>query len=175
SLAIREKLAAHDPQQVEWQRDLSVSYNNVGDIQQAKGEQEAALRSYQQSLAIREKLAAHDPQQVEWQRDLSVSYDKVGAIQQAKGEQEAALRSYQQSLAIREKLAAHDPNVVEWQTDLVASYYRLAQLQPDKARQYMQQSLTILQRLKEQNKLSSYWLEWVEITEQRLAELEQKQ
>ena len=35
SLAIAEKLAAQDPSNAEWQRDLSVSFSKIGDVQRA--------------------------------------------------------------------------------------------------------------------------------------------
>src|SRR4029453_16397794 len=68
ALAILERLAARDPANTEWQRDLSISYNKIGDVQRAQRDQQAALSSYQQSLQIAEKLAARDPAKPEWQR-----------------------------------------------------------------------------------------------------------
>ena len=86
SLAIAEKLAAQDPSNTEWQRDLSVSFNKIGDVQRARGNLDAALKAYQDSLAIREKLAAQDPSNAEWQRDLSVSFNRSAATcQSARG------------------------------------------------------------------------------------------
>ena len=72
-LAIREKLAAQDPSNTEWQRDLSVSFDRIGDVQSAQGNLEAALQAYQDGLAMAEKLAAQDRSNAGWQRDLIVS------------------------------------------------------------------------------------------------------
>jgi hypothetical protein len=38
SLGIAEKLAKQDPGNALWQRDLSVIYDNVGDVQRAQGD-----------------------------------------------------------------------------------------------------------------------------------------
>ena len=73
---IADRLAKSDPGNAGWQRDLSVSYENVGDVQVAQGNLPAALASYQASLAISDRLAKSDPGNAGWQRDLSVSYDK---------------------------------------------------------------------------------------------------
>ena len=81
SLAIAEKLAAQDAGNAEWQRDLSVSFNKIGDVQRGAGDLEGALKAYQDSLAIREKLAAQDAGNAEWQRDLSVSFNRIGDVQ----------------------------------------------------------------------------------------------
>lgn len=73
ALAIRERLAAADPGNAGWQRDLSVSHNKLGDVLRDQGDGAAALRSYRDALAIAERLAAADPGNAEWQRDLIVS------------------------------------------------------------------------------------------------------
>ena len=69
-----------DPANTEWQRDLSVSHNNIGDVLVAQGDVAGALAAYRASLAIGETLAARDPANTEWQRDLSVSHDKIGDV-----------------------------------------------------------------------------------------------
>src|SRR5262249_13108883 len=80
SLAIRERLAHLDPANAQWQRDLSVSYNKIGDVLVAQEEREDALTAYRTSLVIREMLVQVDAANTEWQRDLIVSYVKVSAL-----------------------------------------------------------------------------------------------
>ncbi len=55
-----QALLDKDQQNTTWKRDLSVSYNKIGDIS-----------------------AARDPENAEWQRDLSISYEKIGDISAA--------------------------------------------------------------------------------------------
>ena len=43
SLAIADRLAKSDPGNADWQRDLSVSYNKVGDVQEAQGNARAKI------------------------------------------------------------------------------------------------------------------------------------
>ena len=112
-----------------WQRDLSVSFDKIGDVQSARGNLEAALKAYQDGLAIAEKLAAQDPSNTEWQRDLSVSFDQIGDVQSARGNLEAALKAYEDGLAIREKLAAQDPSNTGWQRDLSVSFDKIGDVQ----------------------------------------------
>ena len=68
------------------ERDLSVSYDKVGDVQVAQGDLAGALTSYRDSLAIADRLAQSDPGNAGWRRDLSVSYEKVGDVQVAQGD-----------------------------------------------------------------------------------------
>ena len=108
-LAIRERLAAADRSNAEWQRDLSVSYDKVGDVLVAQGKLDEALKAYRDGLAIRERLAAADRSNTQWQRDLSISYNKVGDVLVAQGKLDEALKAYRDGLAIAERLAAADP------------------------------------------------------------------
>ena len=93
SLAITERLAKADPSNTGWQRDLSVSYNKIGDVLVAQGKLDEALTAYRDSLAIAERLRQADPGNAGWQRDLSVSYDRVGDVLVAQGKLDEALES----------------------------------------------------------------------------------
>src|SRR5262249_35187611 len=62
-----------------WQRDLSVSYERVGDVLVAQGNLPEALKSFRDGLAIRDRLAQADPGNAGWQRDLVVSNWKLAA------------------------------------------------------------------------------------------------
>ncbi|MBK9327119.1 MAG: hypothetical protein IPN00_12635 [Hydrogenophilales bacterium] len=77
-LAIAEALAARDPANTEWQRDLSVSFDRIGNVLVAQGDGPGALAAYRKGLAIRQALAARYPANANWQRDLIVSNVKLG-------------------------------------------------------------------------------------------------
>jgi hypothetical protein len=76
-MAISARLAAADSGNAEWQRDLSVSHNKIGDVLVAQGNLPDALAAYRAGMAIAERLAATDPGNAEWQRDLIVSCVKL--------------------------------------------------------------------------------------------------
>jgi hypothetical protein len=71
---IFKELLLLQPDSTDFQRELSVSYDKVFDVQVAQGNLPAALKSYQDGLAIADRLAKSDPGNAGWQRDLSVSY-----------------------------------------------------------------------------------------------------
>ena len=123
SLAIIERLAKSDPGNAGWQRDLSVSYEKVGDVQVAQGDLPARSTSYQASLAIAERLA-----QVR-SRQCRLAARSVGVVREGRRRAGGAGRScrraeasYQASLAITERLAKSDPGNAGWQRDLSVSY-----------------------------------------------------
>src|SRR5207249_12284066 len=64
-----------DPANTDWQRDLAVSHNKIGDalVEGDPGE----LAAYRQGLVISEALAARDPANTQWQTDVAVSCFKL--------------------------------------------------------------------------------------------------
>lgn len=100
SLAIAEDLVRIDPSNVRWQRDLSIAYEGIGDVQVAQGNLTAALTSYRASLAIRERLAQTDAGNAGWQRDLIVSYVKLNEVS---GDKAYGARALEVALAMRKR------------------------------------------------------------------------
>ena len=52
SLTIARDLAARDPGNAGWARDVSVSLNKVGDVRVAQGDLAGALAAFEESLTI---------------------------------------------------------------------------------------------------------------------------
>jgi hypothetical protein len=80
SLDIAARLATTDPANTEWQRDLSVSHEKLGDVARAAGDLAAARAAYQAALDIAERLAAADPANTGWQRDLETARQKINGL-----------------------------------------------------------------------------------------------
>ena len=74
SLAIAQTLTQLDPGNTQFQSDLSISHEKIGDLQLRLGNTDAARKAYQDSLAIRQTLTQLDPSNTEFQRDVFVSY-----------------------------------------------------------------------------------------------------
>jgi tetratricopeptide (TPR) repeat protein len=80
SLKIRQTLAEQVKTNSGWQRDLSVSYDRVGDVLVAQGKLQEALDAYQQELMVDKKLASQDPSNADWQNDAAWSRYCVARI-----------------------------------------------------------------------------------------------
>jgi tetratricopeptide (TPR) repeat protein len=117
-LEIAQKLAARDPANTEWQRDLSVSYDRIGDVQRAQGDLPSALSSYKQGLEIREKLAARDPANAQWKTDLVISLWELASIleQQGTPQKREAGVNYQRALELLRALAVENRLTAEQKT-----------------------------------------------------------
>lgn len=80
AIVMGKQLAQQDTTNTQWQRDLSVSHNKIGDIFLAQGNLDDALSAYRDSLAIAEPLAQQDTTNTQWQTDLVVSYWKIAQL-----------------------------------------------------------------------------------------------
>jgi hypothetical protein len=72
ALEIRQRLAESDPRNMDWQRDLAVSFGDVGDMERENLDFDAALNSFARSHEITERLNDLDPSNTSWRRDLTV-------------------------------------------------------------------------------------------------------
>ena len=79
SLKIAQDLARRVPDNTEWQRDLSVSYDKVADMLR-RSDPAAALDNYQASLKIAQDLAQREPDNIELQTDQIVSHVNIAAL-----------------------------------------------------------------------------------------------
>ena len=173
ALEIAERLAVRDPENMKWQRELSVSHGRIGDVRLAEGDRPGALTAYQADLAIAERLAARNPENMEWQRDLSVSYDRIGEVRLAEGDRPGALPAYQASLEIRVCLAARDPENMKWQRDLSVSHekignVRLAEGDRPGALTAYQASLEIRERLAAHDPENMEWQRDLSVSHEKI-------
>ena len=176
SHTILERLAASDPANAAWQRDLVVSHNKLGDLAVAQGDLPGALRRFTDALRIAERLAASDPANAEWQRDLSVAHNRLGDLAVAQGDMPGAMRRFTDALRIAERLAASDPANAEWQRDLSVAHERLgnfavAQGDMPGAMRHFAADLAIAERLAASDPANATWQFDLGITNERLGNL----
>jgi tetratricopeptide (TPR) repeat protein len=152
------------------ERDLSVSYDRIGNVLEAQGNLPKALKSFRDGLAIAERLAQSDPGNAGWQSDLSVSFERVGDVLKAQGNLPEALKSFRDGLAIRERLAQSDPGNAGWQFDLVVSHWSLAVNGDDAPRRFAF-IVDTLRRLKAENRLTPEQERWLPEAEAQLAKV----
>ena len=119
ALRIAEKFAKKYPDNPQMQRDLSVSYERLGDIAKARNDYKAAEGYYAKALEISERLAEKYPE------DLSFSYEKLGDIAKARNDYKAAEGYYAKALEISERLAEKYPDDPNLQRNLSVSYNKL--------------------------------------------------
>ncbi|MCP4308093.1 MAG: tetratricopeptide repeat protein, partial [bacterium] len=109
----------------EWQRDVSVSLNRIGDVRLRAGDAAGAVAAYEQGLAIARRLAETDSDNTGWQRVVSISLDRIGDVKLRAGDAAGAVAAYEEGLAIHRRLAETDPDNTEWHTDVVVSLWKV--------------------------------------------------
>ena len=154
ALRIAEKFAKKYPDDPQMQRDLSVSYERLGDIAKARNDYNAAEVYHAKALEISEKLAEKYPEDLDFQRDLSVSYERLGYIAKALKDYNAAEGYYAKALEIGEKLAEKYPDDPRLRHDLSVSYSDLGNIAEARndyraAEGYYAKTLEIFEKLAE--------------------------
>ena len=78
-MATLERLSLEHPERADYLRDLSVSYNKMGDLMGRLGDGEQSRQFYQKRLEIAERLVRQEPDRADYQADLVVSLVRVGS------------------------------------------------------------------------------------------------
>ena len=102
---LAKRLAFGAETHAESQRDLSVSFNKLGDVYTTLGRTEEALQQFEKGLEIAQRLAQADPSDSQKQRDLSISFNNLGNVYTKLGRTEEALQQFEKGLEIRQRLA----------------------------------------------------------------------
>lgn len=66
-------LEGRDPANTGMQRDLSISWIQIGNLRAEQGDMGEALTAYEAAIEIRRVLAEHDPANIQWQVDFIVA------------------------------------------------------------------------------------------------------
>ena len=116
---------------IEAKQNLAVSYSNLGDLQEARGDLTGAEEYYKKSLEIRGQLA-EETGTAEARQDLAVSYNALGDIQVAQGNFLNAKENYQMALLITEQLLSERDNNQEQINVIIKiaeSYWKIGNIQ----------------------------------------------
>ncbi len=144
--------AGSDPRNSAWQREISVSYNNIGDVGMTQGESSAALKNYDDAIKITKMLVVSDPNNSEWLHDLFACYVRVGDAYATSGQIAAALKNYRFSLSVIKALVIINSDNSGWQLDLSRIYHRIGKILSKKGNtktslKNLYRSLDILKKL----------------------------
>ena len=171
-----ERLAAADPSNANWQRDLSVSQYNIGCVLRDQGDLPGALQAFREFQAGMQRLAAADPSNAGWQRDLSVSQEQIGDVLRAQGDLAGALQAYERVKAVAQRLAAADPSNAGWQRDLSVSQDGIGNVLRSQgdlagALQAFRQSLAVRERLAAADPSNAGWQRDLSVSQEKIGDV----
>lgn len=118
-------LLAENKENRQWLRELSLSYNRIGEALSRTERRTDALKAFQLAFDLRRQLADLEQENPEAQRDLAVSYERVGNELFAAGATDEATESYRSAMVIRQRLMADSPEKKDWARDLSVSYEKM--------------------------------------------------
>jgi len=175
-LAISRRLAAQDPDNAGWQRELAVAHSKVGDVLEAQGKLVEARAAFAEVLEISRRLAAQEPGNAGWQHDLAVAHSRVGGVLEAQGKLAEAQVAFAEYLAISRRLVAQDPDNAGWQRELAVAHSRVggvlqAQGKLAEAQAAFAEDLAISRRLAAQDPSNAGWQRDLAVAHLRLARL----
>ena len=114
-LKISRTLAEADPRDAQKQRDLSISFDRLGNVFLTLGRTDDALTQFEDGLKIRRVLAEADPRDAEKQRDLMVSHYNLGVVAVQTKRYDDATRNFQEGIAVLDRLIANGQSVEDSQ------------------------------------------------------------
>jgi eukaryotic-like serine/threonine-protein kinase len=126
SLAIREALAAAQPQNADLRRDLFDGLLRMGDIQRAAGESSAAVETYRQGLAMIEELSAADPHDIYKRTEIANTAIRLGRLLNERERAAEALEAIEKAVAVMESLAAAESANAAFKRNLSVTYNHAA-------------------------------------------------
>jgi tetratricopeptide (TPR) repeat protein len=166
-----QRLAAAAPDRADYQRDLSVSYERMGDLYGALSQGRQARDAYAQSLVIRERLVSAEPDRTDYQRYLAASYQRIGDLYHAVGQSDQARAAYAQVLYIAQRLAAAEPDRADYQRDLIVAHVKISESDESVAVEQLRRALSIAARMGERGQLAPVDEWMIEDLQNRLRQL----
>jgi len=162
--SVLEELVDAHPENTGWKRDLSVSWNGIGDIEAKRGNLDQARNAYEKALAIMLELTEKDLINTAWLQDLGVSLYRIGDIEKAKGNLLQAQDAYEKYLAIMLKLSKIDPTNTLWLRDLSVSLNQIGDIEAkrgnlDQAWDAYETALAIMLELIEKGLMNTVWFQ----------------
>jgi tetratricopeptide (TPR) repeat protein len=143
-----------------WMRELSLSYNRIGEALARSDRQAEALKAFTTAFEIRKELAQRNPEHLESQRDLAVSFERIGDHRFVNEGPEEALDSYRDAMDIRLMLNIRAPQNRDWIRDLSVNFEKIGDVllylsNIDDAMQAFQKSFELRRQIAEADSTNS--------------------
>jgi serine/threonine protein kinase/tetratricopeptide (TPR) repeat protein len=114
------------PRELKYQRDVALTYNNLGMVQSRTKQLPQAAASYGKAIEILRALVRAAPSQNSYRRDLAVSHNNLGMLETRLGRPADAERSFREALELEESLVVQNPHDVDLHSSLGGIYNNLA-------------------------------------------------
>lgn len=125
---LARQLAASEPGNMDYQHELIVALNKVGDMHQLKKDWLGALKHYNEGLRIAQTIAAIFP------GDTATEKNRIAQIFSARnqpGDKQAALDEYREALELQKKQLEGSPSDASLISNIATTHRRIGELLSD--------------------------------------------
>ena len=164
ALAIAERLAAQDPDNAGWQRDLSVGFYQTGAVHEQLQQFAEAASMWRRELAVRSAMAGHNEDPSEADEDLASCHNQIGGAVEAMEDFQCAIAAFSEYLRLSMNVLELDPddttkrrNVAVGQANVARSELALGNL--DRAQTLHARAADTFQSLRDLEDLGSQ-MDW---------------
>jgi eukaryotic-like serine/threonine-protein kinase len=126
--AIREKLAAASPANIEYRHSLLMSDVNLGALYARANRLSDAEAELMRATSLGEKLVADAPAVPDYQHALAASWGNLAGVHMLQERFDLSAADYARELPTRERLASEHPTVLDYRLQLGSSYTNLGEL-----------------------------------------------
>ncbi|MDO8542303.1 MAG: serine/threonine-protein kinase [Opitutaceae bacterium] len=160
--ASRAALAALEPNNLRWQRELQKQQHNLAAMETDHGDPERARASFRDEYATLVKLQAALPNDLELQNSISTVASFLGSLAEAAGEFPEAEKWFAEQTARVEANVRADPLNTHWQYKVGDSLLRQARIRAltgrrDEAAAYVARSRALMAPLVENDPTHQRW------------------
>jgi len=154
-VALQRDLSAQKPSDQALLSSRANSFNRLGIVQDASGDLQAAVRSFQQELELYDTLLADDKSNMRVRRRVEVSHSFCGQTLRSLGRRKEAAEHLRAAFGEAQALVDFDATNTDWQRDLAVARNALGRLdledQPDVALSLFRQSFVTFAALAQKN------------------------
>jgi tetratricopeptide (TPR) repeat protein len=118
-------LAAENPANAQWQREVALVHARLGNVAQESGDLDRAGTEYEQGRVIFAALAASDPDSANWRVGLANAYARIGDVAMEKGDESTAEDAFHRYQSIMAELATRDPGNTSLRRNLAVAYSKV--------------------------------------------------
>ncbi len=148
-LEIRRRLCEKEPENIQYQNELSISDVNLGTLYAMSDRPKQALPYLEEAVQICQHVYDQFPQVTVYQNALAAALNNLGGVHTLLGDNRKAYEAHERSLALREKMAAEHPAVMEYSIRLASSYTNMGELdvrekRPERGLEWLDKAIAIL-------------------------------
>ncbi len=160
--AVARELTEREPNNSDWQLELSYALNNLGSLAQQRQQTEQALTLFQQSVALKDRVLAARPNDSALAVEQADSLSWIGSALDRQGRLHEAAKHYERQLQVLRGIGEREPAADGWRHRLALAELIMGDLQIalgnlDAARQHNESAANALELLVAADASNTTW------------------